>query len=74
MLPIIAPITRYHDTTLSRESQIGLEYHIYTAANITVAASIKRMPTSNLEKIRLVLAFLRESPMESEAVLSVVIF
>lgn len=38
---------------------------------ITVAARIKRMPISNLEKIRLVLAFLRESPMESDADLSV---
>ena len=38
---------------------------------ITVAAKIRRMPISNLEKIRLVLAFLRESPMESDADLSV---
>lgn len=42
-------------------------------AKITVAASIKRIPMSNLEKTRFVLAFLKESPIESDAVLSVVI-
>ena len=39
-----------------------------------VTASTTRIPRRSLEKIRLVLAFLKESPMESEAVLSVVIF
>ena len=47
---------------------------MYTAAKITVAAITKRIPRSNLEKIRLVLAFLSESPIDSDAVLSVVIF